>query len=286
MRAIALNYSDRSLIEKDVPEPSLTGAGQVLFRVSEVGICGTDRDLASFRILFPPAGDDYLVLGHECVGEVLAASTDVSKIRTGDLVVPLVRRPCAPACDWCGIERRDLCSSGKYTERGIVGAHGYFTELAVDSAADLVVVPEAIRSYAVLVEPLSVVEKAIGNAFRLHPGNPARALVLGAGAVGLLSAMGLAARGLAVTLTSLEPPGSERARLAEAAGASYETNPTGSFDIVIEAAGAPAAARTALAALGPAGVLVMLGVTKPVEVPMLQLILRNQVVAGSVNAAP
>lgn len=286
MRAIALDYTRRTLVEKDVAEPMLAGKGSVLFGVREIGICGTDRDLASFRLIFPPPGDTFLVLGHECVGEVLAVTDDVTSVAVGDLVVPIVRRPCAPPCRWCATERRDLCSSGRYTERGILGAHGYFCELAVDAAADLVLVPTAVRDYAVLIEPLSVVEKAIGNAFRLHPGTPETALVIGAGAVGLLSAMALRARGLEVTVSSLEPRGSERARLAEAAGAQYETKPNGTFDIVIEAAGAPEAALTALEALGSAGVLVVLGVNRPVEVPMLQLIMRNQVVVGSVNAAP
>jgi threonine dehydrogenase-like Zn-dependent dehydrogenase len=111
-------------------------------------------------------------------------------------------------------------------------------------------------------------------------------LVLGAGAVGLLTAMALRARGLAVTVSSLEPTNSERARLAQEAGADYVSTLPGLFDIVVEAAGAPEAAKTAIAALAPAGVLIVLGVNRPVEIPMLQLILKNQVLAGSVNAAP
>jgi glucose 1-dehydrogenase len=218
---------------------------------------------------------------------VLQVGPAVSSVRVGDIVAPIVRRPCAPPCRWCASERRDLCSTGEYTERGIIGAHGYFTELAVDMADDLVFVPPAIHQYAVLVEPLSVVEKALGNAFRLHPAVPINALVIGAGAVGLLTAMALRARGLAVTVCSLEPTDSHRARLARAAGAEYVTKPqTAYFDIVIEAAGASDAAATALAALAPAGVWIVLGVNRTVEVPMLQLILRNQVIAGSVNAAP
>jgi threonine dehydrogenase-like Zn-dependent dehydrogenase len=179
-----------------------------------------------------------------------------------------------------------MCSSGDYSERGIVGAHGYFTELAVDSAADLVCIPAELIDIAVLVEPLSVVEKAIGSAMRLHPGTPESALVLGAGTVGLLTAMALRARGLAVTVVSVEPRGSERARLVEHAGVAYEGDVKECrFDVVIEAAGAAEAALAGLRALAPGGVLVILGVSDAVPVPMLQLILNNQVVVGSVNAA-
>ncbi|HYI92812.1 MAG TPA: zinc-binding dehydrogenase, partial [Bryobacteraceae bacterium] len=172
------------------------------------------------------------------------------------------------------------------TERGIVGAHGYFTERAVDDEGDLILIPNAIREHAVLVEPLSVVEKAVENAFRMHPGQPETAIVLGAGTIGLLTAMVLRIRGVEVTVTSLEPPNSERAKLAEAAGANYRTKPEGQYDIAIEASGAHAAANLAIASLGSAGVLVLLGVTPALEVSVLQLILRNQVISGSVNAAP
>jgi glucose 1-dehydrogenase len=284
VKAIALDYSARELVERDVPEPSLTGYRDVLFRVREVGVCGTDRDLAAFRLEFPPPGCDYLVLGHECVGEVLKSSGD--DFAPGDVVVPIVRRPCPLPCQWCATGRRDMCSSGQYRERGIVGAHGYFTEVAVDSAADLVRIPSELVGVAVFVEPLSVVEKAIGNGLRLHPGAPESALVIGAGTVGLLAGMALHARGLDVTVLSLEPSTSDRARLVEEAGVAYRNDVEGSsFDIVIEAAGPAEAALAGLRALAPGGVLVVLGVNDAVGIPMLQLILKNQVVVGSVNAA-
>ena len=286
MNAVALNYRERTLVERDVPEPILEDDTQVLFRVREVGICGTDRDLASFRLEFPPVGQEYLILGHECVGDVLRVGSAVQGLGPGDVVVPIVRRPCDPPCRSCSAGRRDLCSSGGYTERGIVGAHGYFTDLAIDSMHDLIRIPAPMRDFAVLIEPLSVVEKAIGNALRLHPGTPESALVLGAGAIGLLTTMALSSRGLHVTVSSLEAVHSERARLAREAGAEYQTKPNGLFDLVIEAAGAPESATTALSLLAPAGVLIFLGVNEAVQVPMLQLILNNQVIAGSVNAAP
>ena len=285
MRSVALNHSTRELCELDIPEPRIESDTHVLFRIRELGICGTDRDLASFKLVFPSA-EGFLVLGHECVGEVIRTGSGVRGLNPGDSIVPIVRRSCSPACSWCARGRRDLCSSGKYTERGIVGAHGYFTELAVDDECDLIRIPAAIREHAVLVEPLSVVEKAIGNAFRMHPTKPETALVLGAGAIGLLTAMALRIRGVQVTVTSLEPPDSERAKLAQAAGAIYRLQPHGEYDIVIEASGSHAAANLGIASLSSAGILVLLGVTPALEVPVLQLILRNQVISGSVNAAP
>ena len=98
--------------------------------------------------------------------------------------------------------------------------------------------------------------------------------------------MVLKARGLAVAVSSPESPVSDRGRLVEEAGSRYLNRPEGPYDIIIEAAGAVEAATAALEALGPSGVLVILGVNKSVEVPMLRLIVRNQAMVGSVNAAP
>ena len=286
MKAVALNYSTRRLEERDIAEPQIVDPDDVLLQIREVGICGTDRDLAAFRLAFPPGGDDYLVLGHECVAEVVRTGPAVTAVSTGDIVVPIVRRPCTPPCKWCATGRRDLCSSGQYRERGIVGAHGYFTELAVDRATDLVRIPENLSEHAVLIEPLSVVEKAVTNASRLHPGHPESALILGAGPVGLLAAMLLKIRGFSVDICSLEPANSGRACLAEAAGAIYRNEPDRTYDVVIEAVGREGVGERGLNALGPNGVIVMLGAAKSLQVHLLQLILRNQVIVGSVNASP
>jgi threonine dehydrogenase-like Zn-dependent dehydrogenase len=175
----------------------------------------------------------------------------------------------------------------QYTERGINGLHGYFTELAVDAASDLVRIDRALRARAVLMEPLSVVEKAISLALRLHQGEPRRALVLGAGTVGLLAACVLRFRGLDVDLVSTEPADSGRARLALAAEARYLATPEQAADIVIEAAGADAAVNAGLGAMRPLGVLMLLGAHSSAVPPsFIDVILRNQVVAGSVNAGP
>jgi threonine dehydrogenase-like Zn-dependent dehydrogenase len=286
MRAVVIDYDRRGLRERDIAEPVLRGPEDVLFRISEVGVCGTDRELAVFRFGYGPPGDSFLVPGHEALGEVVQADP-ATGFRPGDMVVPTVRRACHPPCASCRRGRRDLCLSGGFTERGIFGAHGYFTELAVDRAEDLVRVPHGAASTAVLIEPASVVEKAVETAFRLHAGEPAAALVIGAGTIGLLAAAVLRLRGLAADLVSLEPPDSPRARLAERTGARYLNAPDRRYDIVIEAAGTPSAASVGLTALGPLGVLIVLGAAESKDpLPLVDLIVGNQVVAGSVNASP
>ena len=284
MRALLIDHDRRELREGDLPEPRREDEDDVLFRVRQVGVCGTDRELAAFRFGYGPAGQSFLVPGHEAVGEVIEGG---SSFAAGDIVVPSVRRSCHPPCASCQAGRRDLCLSRNCIERGIFGAHGYFTELAVDRAEDLIRIPRDAAEFAVLVEPASVVEKAVEMALRLHQGQPRVALVVGAGTIGLLAAMVFRLRGLEVDIASMEPQGSPRARLAEAAGARYLTKPDRPVDIAIEAAGAPEAAAAGFEALAPLGVLILLGALEwkgPVR--LWNLIGGNQIVAGSVNASP
>lgn len=287
MRAVVIDYSRRELREKDVAEPRRIYEDQVLFRVREVGICGTDRELAAFRFGYGPAGDEYLVLGHEACGEVIEAGSKTVNFSPGDIVVPAVRRPCHPPCRSCTRDRSDLCVSGGYTERGIFGAHGYFTDFAIDRAEYLTRVPVSLAEYAVLIEPLSVVEKACDRALTLHAGSPETALVLGAGTIGILAAAVLHLRGLRVDLVSIEQADSARARLSEAAGARYLKQPEVPADVVIEAAGSPGAAARGIRSLAPLGVLMILGAIDSGDpLPLLDLITGNRIIAGSVNASP
>ena len=83
----------------------------------ECGVCGTDRSMAEFEFGSPPAGESSLILGHEAVGIVDQLGTGVTSLVTGRLVVPMVRRKCAPLCAMCRSGRRDNCLTGEYVER-------------------------------------------------------------------------------------------------------------------------------------------------------------------------
>ena len=277
---------------KDVAEPPGPLDGEVLFRVNQVGICGTDREIAAVRLVLPPAGDEFLTLGHEALGQVVAVGRGVSDLRPGDWIVPTVRRPCKPPCKPCGTGRADLCASGEYVERGIVRLHGYFTDLGVDDANDVLKVPDELLEHAILIEPLSAVEKAVETAQCAHLGffgfNPPRALVLGAGTIGILAALTLQTRGFDVTVSSLEPRDHERARMLERAGIRYiELDEMRPSDIVIEATGSAEALANGARSLARNGVLVTLGAPNAtIAFPFRDLIIKNQALIGSVNASP
>jgi threonine dehydrogenase-like Zn-dependent dehydrogenase len=311
MRAVAVAPARREIGVIERPEPS-PGRGEVLLRTLEVGVCGTDREIATFEFGTPPPGDDVLVIGHESLAEVAEVGPDVSGIAPGELVVPIVRRPCGlPRCRPCAAGRQDFCVTGAYRERGIKEAHGFMAEWFSEEPRFLRSVPAELRDCAVLVEPLTIAEKALSQVWdiqrrlpwvdpeapRERRGEGLRAVVLGAGPVGLLGAMALRGAGFAVTVGARSPAPNPSAAVAEAIGADYVALPEvpaeelGRIDVVYEAAGAAAPAFELLAQLSENGIFAFTGVPGrggrlelDADRLMSRLVLGNQVVFGTVNA--
>jgi threonine dehydrogenase-like Zn-dependent dehydrogenase len=315
MKAIGVFPARRQVNLVDHPEPKITSPSGVKLRILEVGICGTDREIVSFQYGTPPPGSEYLVLGHESLGEVIEVGPAVTRVKRGDLVVTMVRRPCThPECYPCTAGRQDFCITGDFTERGIKGAHGFATNFVVDDETYMNVVPPGLREVAVLTEPLTIAEKAITQVWQVQrrlpwvrPGAPGpkgrshRAVVLGAGPVGLLGAMALASAGFHTTVFSRASGPHDKAGLVSSFGATYvaaETNTleqlakqVGNIDLVYEATGAAGVSVKMMEVLGTNGVFVFTGVPgrkAPIELDadliMRNLVLKNQVVFGTVNA--
>jgi threonine dehydrogenase-like Zn-dependent dehydrogenase len=285
----------------------------------DIGICGTDKEICSFEYGTPPPGDDFLVIGHEALAEIVKVGSAVTRLRPGDLVVPSVRRPCPhPGCRACRSGHQDYCYTGDFTERGIKAAHGYMTEYVVDYERNMIPAPSDLREIAVLAEPLTIAEKALAQIFWtmqqrppwLDPDTPSEqrgkglsALVLGIGPVGLLGAMTLASAGFTTYVYSRELPPSPRIDLVDAIGATYVssqaatfadlTEKMGNIDLIYEAVGHSHFALQALQVLGTNGIYVMTGVPGPqafIETDparlMRDMVLKNQVLLGTVNAGP
>jgi threonine dehydrogenase-like Zn-dependent dehydrogenase len=263
--ALTLDFESRRLAWREV-EPRGN------FRVACLGVCGTDRELAAFHFGEPPPGQDHLILGHEALGQ----------LDSGEWAVPLVRTRCSPACRMCARSRPDLCETGTFADRGIVRAHGFARPRLDLDRADSIFVPESLGERAVLVEPMSVVEKALRRALEVALSPPRTALIVGAGPIGCLTAFALLQRGLDVTVVSLEDSDSPRAKLLRSAGAEY--GGTGKFDLTVEAAGVGQAAATAIHSLKLNGVALLLGARDAnVEMPFRDMVLGNRTVLGSVN---
>src|SRR5438132_13075328 len=92
--------------------PQISASDHVKIRSLEVGICGTDKEICTFVYGAPPAGFEYLVIGHESLGVVEEAGVNVRGLKRGDLVVPSVRRPCPdPNCQPCRAGLQDCCAT-------------------------------------------------------------------------------------------------------------------------------------------------------------------------------
>jgi glucose 1-dehydrogenase len=318
MRAVAVYPAKREVHVVDHPDPQIISATQAKMRVLDVGVCGTDREIVSFQYGTPPEGSEYLIIGHESLSEVVEVGSQVSKVKIGDLVIMTVRRPCPhPSCIACREGRQDFCYTGDFTERGIKQNHGYMTELVVEEECYLNKVPRELRDVAVLVEPLTIAEKSLEQLWMVQrrlpwdcpedPGKPAahcrRAVVLGAGPVGILGAMALKVEGFDVSVYSRSANHEEKNDIVSAIGAQYiaaETHSTeemakivGPIDVVYEATGASSVAFDVLKHLGPNAVFVFTGVPGrkgpiPVDTDeiMRNMVLNNQLVLGSVNAPP
>jgi glucose 1-dehydrogenase len=311
VKAVAIRPGEPdSLHLRELPQPSLdeiAGRAGVRLEVLQVGLCATDRDLLEGHYGAPPTGADHLVIGHECLGRVtevglVAAAT--SELRPGQLVVPTIRRAGVSPYDQAG--RQDLSTDAELTERGISLRHGYLTEEVVEGYTELIPVPDALAEVAVLSEPMACVRKGLRQAdevgARLRLWEPRRALVLGAGPIGLLTVLELRLRGYASTCVARTPAPTRSSQLVERLGGRYVSTADGDldgvtarhgpFDLVVEATGAPALLFPAAHALAPNGILVLLSVTSGsshVDVDAARfnqaLVLRNRVIVGSVAAA-
>ena len=313
MKAIANLTGTSTLHLLDRPEPTLSADDELKLKVLRVGICGTDREEAAGGRSRPPAGQNELVIGHEMFGQVVEIGKSVTRVDLGDLAVFTVRRGCGK-CLPCLMNRSDMCQTGEYAERGIWGLDGYQTEYALDKEQYIVRVPPELEPVGVLTEPLSVAEKAIDESVRLQVarlpdasatldwlyGRPC--LVAGLGPVGLLAALILRLRGAQVYGLDVVDADSARPKWLEHIGGQYidgrqvpadqVDDRLGRLDLIFEATGVASLEFNLLDALAPNGVYVLTGIPggdRPLDLPGAELIrglvLKNQVMLGSVNAA-
>jgi glucose 1-dehydrogenase len=316
MKAIAVTPRKRTVEIINQAEPQIFSPTDVKLRMLEAGVCGTDREICAFEYGTPPAGCEQLVIGHESLGEVIETGPKVTRVKAGDLVVPMVRRPCPhDDCVACRVDRQDFCFTGEFQERGIKERHGFMAQFVVDDEKYMNPVPREMRDVAVLVEPLTIAEKGLTQVWQMQqrlpwgcPVTPAkaaahchRAVVLGAGPVGLLGAMALINYDFDTYVYSREPAPNPKSQLLESIGGHYISSENiapemlpeqiGNVDLIYEATGASSLAFETMKYLGTNGIFIFTGVPgrkRPIQVDtdliMRNLVLKNQIVFGTVNA--
>ncbi len=271
-------------------------AGAVLVRGLLLGVCGTDREIIAGQYGAAPPGHTRLILGHEALGRVELAP-DGSGLSAGDLVVPIVRHPDPVPCENCAAGEWDMCRNGQYTEHGIKALDGFGCEWYRMDPQFLVRVDASLDDLGVLAEPTSIVAKAWEHTERIGRRGlwaPRRALVTGAGPVGLLAALLGVQRGLEVHVFDRAVDG-PKPQLARDLGATYHSGALddvpGAFDVVIECTAAPSIIAAVIARIASDGIVCLAGVSVPGSPREIDLgavaraiVLGNRAIFGSVNA--
>ena len=311
MKAIALIPGTTQFELIELPEPQIERPDEIKIKVLEVGICGTDRELAASGRAIAPLGEKHLIIGHEMLGEIKEIGKDVKGFKIGDLAIVTVRRGCGK-CASCLADRADMCYREDYVERGIKGLHGFQAEYVVDRENFFVKVPPSIRFCGVLCEPMSIVEKAIEEIVGIQKlrlldwSEPEdlkqkQVLVAGMGVIGLLACLVLTLRGFKVFGFG-KTSNSIRVKIFEDIGGTFIDGNSflpkeipiqfGPMDLIVEAAGAAELNFHLLEALGANGGFVFTGLPDPKAIFPIngghivhELVLKNQIVLGSVNAA-
>ncbi len=279
---------------EDFPEPDVR-EGAVLVEAIAVGVCGTDAEIVEGKYGWAPPGKTRLVLGHESLGRVIDPG-DSSSFKKGDLVVGIVRRPDPVPCPNCAVGEWDMCTNGQYTERGIKEIHGFMSERWRSEPEYLIKVDPSLGILGVLLEPMTVITKAIEQVFLAGQRaywEPKTALVTGAGPIGLLAALRLSVRNVDVHVldraaTGLKP------ELVRELGATYHTgsvldlafNP----DVIIECTGVGTVIADSIKKVGSGGIICLTGIGAggggmgTVADAASAVVLKNNVIVGSVNA--
>lgn len=280
---------------EDVPEPDPKN-GPVLVEAVAVGVCGTDVEIATGKYGWAPPGKTRLVLGHESLGRVIEPDP-TGRMKKGDLVVGIVRRPDPVPCPNCAVGEWDMCRNGQYTERGIKQIDGYMSEHWRIEPDYAIKIDPSLGLLGVLLEPTTVVAKAwdvvdlIGSRSFWEPRT---VLITGAGPIGLLAALLGKQRGLEVHVLDRVESGT-KPDLVRALGATYHSGAISAIgfepDVVIECTGVGPVINDSIQQVGSGGIVCLTGVgaggpasNRITADVATEAVLKNKVVVGSVNA--
>jgi (R,R)-butanediol dehydrogenase/meso-butanediol dehydrogenase/diacetyl reductase len=197
----------------ELPKPS-PAAGEVVIKVHDCGICGSDLHAVQFGMGLKPG----CVLGHEFSGEIEQLGSGVSDFRTGERVTVVPYTSCGD-CRYCRAGLGYHCNKSK--SFGLGPLPGAYAEYVACPQTSLLKLPDRLNSrQGALVEPLTVGLHGV-NRSRVKPGTPC--IIMGAGPVGLATLLWAKARGADPVVVSELAPG--RRELAEKLGASAVVNP-------------------------------------------------------------
>jgi 2-desacetyl-2-hydroxyethyl bacteriochlorophyllide A dehydrogenase len=268
MRAVTFQAPGEVQID-EVPDPELLAPDDAIVRVQASGICGSDLHIYHGRVQIEPG----FVIGHEFVGEVVAAGDEVSRVGVGDRVLGTYGTACGE-CFYCRREEFHKCDEAR------VFGHGKTLGSLRGAQAELLLVPHANLTLRPVPEGLSddvalFAGDVMGTAYHAVDSRPLAegetAAILGMGPVGLCAVQAAKAAGAAqvVAIDTVE----DRLRMAESFGATpvhlTEQDPRAEVkqltegrgvDLAIDAVGHPEALDLALRLARKAGTVSVTGV--------------------------
>jgi len=306
----------------EVPMPEIKQPDDVLVRMKEVGLDGTDFNIVRHNLQDIAEGKNRIISGHEGIGVVETVGKKVKSLQPGDIVSVLVRRGCGE-CEPCLNNASDMCMTGRFIERGIHKLDGLLTQYIVDKEMYLVKVPPAVKKLAIFTEPLSIVEKGVEQIriiqsrlpwYCPHDGHSLSdqewggckvALVVGAGPLGLLAAALLRLSKAYTYVADIVAEDHPKVKFVNDMEAKYIDvrnktpeqivdfccTPSGVLNIIFEASGAADTALELIPFMSRSSIYVMTGIPRDdikIKIDaarlMRQIVRYNQVIVGSVNS--
>lgn len=284
MRAVAI-ADDRSLRLVGVPEPDLE-PDEVRIAVSFCGICGSDLHMREMPAI--PAG---IVLGHEFTGVITETGAAVAGWSAGDRVAANPFDPCG-TCGTCARGFPELCPTSTRRGIGLGPYYGAYAETVVAPQASLFRLPDGVSDmHGAIAEPLAVGLHGVRLA-QAAPQDPC--VVLGGGPIGIMTALGLRARGVRQVIV-IEPTEVRRETLSKIGFAVSDVpGQAGNVRdflggpplVAFDCTGHPAGLGTAVGMVAPAGRIVVVGVpSHPATVNVAEIATKEVQVRGSLAYA-
>ena len=288
MRALVL-HAPHDLRLEDRPDPA-PGPGQVRLRLATGGVCGSDLHyyhhggFGTVRLREP------MILGHEVSGFVEDVGAGVVGVSAGQLVAVSPSRPCA-ACRYCHEGLPNQCLNMRFYGSAMRFPHvqGAFREMLVAEASQCVDATGLTPGEAAMAEPLAVTLHATARAGGMVG---RRVLVTGCGPIGVLAILSARAAGATeIVATDLSDfvlaiaaqVGADRVintGHAPEALAAYGAD-KGYFDVMYECTGVASALAGGIAALRPRGVILQLGLSGDMTLPMMAITAKELELRGS-----
>lgn len=266
------------------------GPGQVRVGLARGGICGSDLHYYNHGGFGTVRLREPMILGHEVSGHILETGAGVDGLSVGDLVAISPSRPCAH-CEYCLRGLPNHCMNMRFYGSAMPFPHiqGAFRQEIVAEASQCVPATGLSPEQAAMAEPLAVCLHAVGRA---GPMLGTRVLITGCGPIGILTILAARRAGAAeITATDITDKALDYARAAGAdRGLNTLSNPDaltpdmagkGRFDVLIECSGAQPALVSGIAALRPRGVIVQLGLSGDMSLPMMQITAKEIELRGS-----